>query len=164
MPDRRKHLPTDQWVQADLGAQPCIMGFQPWIPRAARDSSCVLWDSQGASTSHSHSSGEEETEMLLGQAAGRLRRQGWGEALGGVCSGWRGKKWAQRSIQGFLLQAAAPVGLAPPCRPSLPPQTAQGWVPIAVALHCFVKNPFIVFTAWEAIISRLQLPKALPWR
>ena len=56
---------------------------------------------------------------------------------------------------------------APPSAPHPnPPSPAHhaGWFKLESAQHCFVRNPLIVFTAREVIISRLQLPKALPWR
>lgn len=55
------------------------------------------------------------------------------------------------------------VGFAPPW---VPPSYSLTWMPFTLEslLPFFVKNPFIVFIAQRAIISRLRLPKALPWR
>lgn len=74
-----------------------------------------------------------------------------------------------------LAASGGPAGLIQPLgSPGLSAQGRGGMLaltspqPVCIiptqTAHCFVRNPFIFFIAWEVIISMLQLPKALPWR
>lgn len=85
--------------------------------------------------------------------------QGWGVFVGHRLSAGCSLKARTAITAGGVRPLPKTWGLCglPPPLPTMP-FTLESLLPF------FVKNPFIVFIAQRAIISRLRLPKALPWR
>lgn len=155
------------------GAQLCREGCSAWVPEG--------WDERSSAT-----------PGPISQARGRRYRRYWGLTLaespgwgppclreghlplpspgsGHVC-GTQGECWLLSKSQNGDHHRASSLGLQPgalcaPPRPSLrsPPPPTMPFT-LESLFTVFVENPSIVFTARRAIISRLGLPKALPWR